>query len=202
MVHVCGRFRRVEEKGRDLLVVLVLAVGCANAQSVPRQYSLYASHRQHRVDDLVTVVVDENNDATDDAGTRTHSGTKSHAHAQKGKGALGFLPSMNDEADLDNKFDGTGKTTRQGSMNAIVSARVVEVMANGDLRIEGAKQVVVNEETEILSVSGIVRPEDISASNMVHSGRMAEARVSYAGEGAVSAASNKGVLASFMDWLF
>jgi flagellar L-ring protein precursor FlgH len=192
MSHGGDRFQRVAEKGRHLIVVLVLAVGCANAQALPRQYSLYASHRQHRVDDLVTVVVDENNDAKDDAGTRTHSGTKSHAHAQKGKGALGFLPSMNDEADLDNRFDGTGKTTRQGSMNAIVSARVIEVMANGDLRIEGAKQVVVNEETEVLSVAGIVRPEDISASNMV----------SYAGEGAVSAANNKGVLASFLDWLF
>lgn len=202
MMYGFAGFQRLGARGRCLFVFLALAVPGASAQAVPRQYSLYASHRQHRVDDVVTVVVDENNDATDDAGTRSHSGTKSHAHAQKGKGALGFLPSMNDESDLDNKFDGTGKTTRQGRMNAIVSARVIEVMANGDLRVEGQKQVVVNEETEVLSVSGIVRPDDISTSNTVHSGRMAEARVSYVGEGSVSAASNKGVLASFLDWLF
>jgi flagellar L-ring protein precursor FlgH len=187
---------------RTLRVVVLLAVGFAAAQSMSRQYSLYTSHRTHRMDDVVTVIVDENNDATDDASTRTRSDSKAHAHAQKGQGMLGFLPSMNDESDLANKFDGQGKTTRQGRMNAIVSARVVEVLANGDLRVEGSKQVVVNEETEILSVSGIARVEDISVNNTVHSGRLAEAKVSYSGEGSTSAAADKGVLASFLDWLF
>jgi flagellar L-ring protein FlgH len=187
---------------RTFHLVVLVAVGFSAAQTVPRQYSLYTSHRTHRMDDVVTVIVDENNDATDDASTRTRSDSKAHAHAQKGQGMLGFLPSLNDESDLGNKFDGQGKTTRQGRMNAIVTARVVEVLANGDLKVEGAKQVVVNEETEILSVSGIARVEDISANNTVHSGRLAEAKVSYSGQGSTSAAADKGVLATFLDWLF
>ncbi|MEK7394202.1 MAG: flagellar basal body L-ring protein FlgH, partial [Fibrobacterota bacterium] len=70
------------------------------------------------------------------------------------------------------------------------------------LRIEGSKQVVINEETEVLSVAGLVRPEDIGADNTVPSSRMADARISYAGHGTTANAEKPGYLARFFDWLF
>jgi flagellar L-ring protein precursor FlgH len=87
-------------------------------------------------------------------------------------------------------------------MQAIVSARIIEVLANGTLRIEGSKQVVINDETEVLTVSGLLRPEDIAADNTVRSGRLAEAKVTYSGRGATGNAAKPGLISRFMDWLF
>ena len=87
-------------------------------------------------------------------------------------------------------------------MTAVVSARVMEVLPNGTLRIEGSKQVVINDETEVLSVSGLVRPEDIAADNSVPSGRVADAKISYSGRGTDANAQQPGYVARFLDWLF
>jgi flagellar L-ring protein FlgH len=182
---------------------MVAATFCASwARELPRDFTLTGDHKTHHVDDMIMVKVGEDNTAKNTSQTRTSSENRDHVQAAKGHGALGFLPSAGHEADLGAKFDGMGNTTRQGSMSALVSARVIDVFANGTLRIEGTKQVVVNEETEILTVSGLVRPEDIASDNTVPSGRLAEAHIAYSGHGSTSNASNKGMLASFMDWLF
>jgi flagellar L-ring protein precursor FlgH len=174
----------------------------ASAKDLPRDFTLTGDHRPHHVDDMILVKVGEENTAKNTSQTRTTSQSNDHVQAGKGKGALGFLPSASHEANLGAKFDGLGNTARQGSMTALVSARVIDVFANGTMRIEGSKEVVVNEETEVLTVSGLVRPEDIASDNTVPSGRLAEAHIAYAGHGATSEASNKGMLASFVDWLF
>jgi flagellar L-ring protein FlgH len=78
----------------------------------------------------------------------------------------------------------------------------VEVLPNGTLRIEGSKQVVINEETEVLSVAGLVRPEDIASDNSIASGRVADAKISYSGRGTDANAEKPGYLSRFLDWLF
>jgi len=182
---------------------LVAAMACvACARDLPRDFSLTGDHKTHHVDDMIMVKVGEENTAKNSSLTRTTSANRDHVRADDGTGLLGFMPSAGHDADLNAKFDGQGNTTRQGSMTALVSARVIDVFANGTLRIEGQKEVVVNEETEILTVSGLLRPEDISPDNTVPSGRLAEAHIAYSGRGSTSAASDKGILATFADWLF
>lgn len=184
-----------------MLVVLAVSAGVAGDGAV-RQFSLYADHKSHRVDDLITIVVDEQNVATDNAQTRTKTESKGHVDSRKGKGVAKPVPSAKADADLESKFNGDGKTGRNGSMTAVVSARVLAVLANGDLEVEGSKEVVINDETALLTISGIVRQEDIDANNSVRSSRLANARIAYSGQGSVSSAQSPGVLARLFDWLF
>jgi flagellar L-ring protein precursor FlgH len=184
-------------------LIVALSVACAWAgEGVARQYSLYADHRSHRVDDLITIVVDEQSAASDNAQTRTKTESKGHIDSRKGKGVAKPVPSAKADADLESKFKGEGKTGRNGSMTAMVSARVTAVLANGDLEVEGSKEVVINDETELLTISGLVRPDDIGVDNSVRSSRLANARIAYSGRGAASGAQSPGVLARFFDWLF
>lgn len=172
------------------------------AERIPMDFSLTSDHRSRRVDDVVTVLVAEDNNASNAAKTTTQSESNGSVSMQAGSGILGFLPDATAKSALDADFKGIGNTSRAGSMQAVVSARVIEVLPNGTLRIEGSKQVVINDETEILTVAGLLRPEDIGADNTVSSGRLAEAKVAYSGRGADAEAARKGPVARFLDWVF
>jgi len=182
--------------------LVVLLVACALAEAPSRQFSLFADHKSHHLDDVITVIVDEQSAATNQASTKTHSESHTKTHSEKGKGALEIIPSANSSTDEDARFGGDGQTGRKGKMNATVTARVVGILSNGNLEVEGSKEVTINEENEVLKVSGIVRPDDIGIDNSVKSSRMANAKITYSGEGSVSSAMEKGFVARFFDWLF
>jgi flagellar L-ring protein precursor FlgH len=181
---------------------LMATISVTMASGLPRDFSLTGDRKSHLVDDVITVNVGEANNATNNAQTRTQSQNTGKVAVGGGVGLLKYMPRAGMGSDLESGFNGQGNTVRQGSMNAVVSARVVEVLSNGTLRIEGSKQVVINEETEVLSISGLVRPEDIAADNSVPSGRVADAKISYSGRGTDTNAEKPGYLARFMDWLF
>lgn len=190
-------------KGALCLAGLVLGLASLGQAQVPaRQYSLFTDHKSHRLDDLITVVIDEQNTASNRAMARTKTRSKTRFDSDKGKGATSFFPSAKERTDAEGIFDGNGQTGRHGDMNAMVSARVVGVLANGNLELEGTKEVVLNDETEIIKVTGIARPEDVDAQNRVRSGSLADARITYTGRGSTSNAMEKGVLAGIFDWLF
>ncbi len=173
----------------------------AAAAGLASDFSLLGDHKSRRVDDVVTVMVEEANTAKNTAQTRTASQSKGEIGIAAGTGALGFVPGAGFKSGMGSDFQGSGNTAREGTMQAVVSARVVEVLANGTLRIEGAKQVVINDETEVLTVAGLVRPEDIGSDNTIPSGRLADAKISYAGHGTSSNAEKPGYMARFLDWL-
>lgn len=179
----------------------VLAL-CAAAAALPSGFSLVGDHRSLRVDDVVTVLVEEDNNAANTARTKTGSEANGSVGVSAGSGLLGFLPSAKADGGLSSDFLGEGATSRTGSMQAVVSARILEVMPNGSLRIEGSKQVAINDETEVISVAGLLRPEDIDADNTVSSSRLADARIAYSGRGASGGAAKPGVFTRFLDWLF
>lgn len=187
------------------LVYIALIASLAaplHAERIPTDFSLTSDHRSRRVDDVITVLVEEDNAASNAAKTTTESKSNGGISMQAGSGLLGFLPDATAKSAQDADFKGVGNTSRAGSMQAVVSARVMEVLPNGTLRIEGSKQVVINDETEILTVAGLLRPEDIGANNTVNSGRLADAKVAYSGRGASAEAARKGPVARFLDWIF
>ena len=87
---------------------------------------------------------------------------------------------------------GTGTAGQQASLTGSVALSVVSVMANGNLVLRGEKQVALTEGSEIIQVSGIIRPEDVSAVNTVQSRRLANAKISYRGSGDVASTAKAG----------
>ncbi len=97
------------------------------------------------------------------------------------------------------KFEGKGTTTRSSNVKARITARVVEVLPNGDLRIEAVKQVRINKETEQVAVTGIVRPNDLAADNSIETLFIGDLRVEMNGKGIASADNAPGWLFRFFD---
>jgi flagellar L-ring protein precursor FlgH len=98
------------------------------------------------------------------------------------------------QASTQNNFKGEGRTIRQGQLNARLSAVVAEVLPSGLLRIEGEKIIAVNNEEQIMVISGLVRQRDISSDNEVNASKIAQIRIDYYGKGTVGEAQYGGWL--------
>lgn len=97
------------------------------------------------------------------------------------------------------KFEGKGSTERKSDLRARIAARVVEVLPNGDLRIEAQKSVKINKETEKMILSGIVRQRDVSSENSVPTTAVGDLRVELNGKGVASADNAPGWLFRFLE---
>jgi flagellar L-ring protein precursor FlgH len=97
------------------------------------------------------------------------------------------------------KFEGKGTTQRNSNVKARIAARVVGVLANGDLRIEAVKLVKINKETEQIAVTGIVRPNDLNADNSIETIFVGDLRVEFNGKGIASADNAPGWLYRLFD---
>lgn len=183
------------------------SLGAALADGLPRNYSLYTDKKAMQVEDVITVLIMEDAKATNDAKTSTNKAQDASVDIQPGSLSWGgvpteYTPSVGFGGGVKQKYDGSGRTSRNGEVKATVSARIVAVYDNGNLLIEGNKEVEINSEKEILRVSGIVRPEDISPDNTIMSEKIADSRIQYTGQGDTHQASRPGLLARFFNWIF
>ena len=82
-----------------------------------------------------------------------------------------------------------------------ISARVVKVLDNGNMVIEGRRSVDVNDETQIMALSGVIRPQDVTAGNSVLSSQIADAQLQIVGRGILGDVQRPGFIFRFLDWL-
>ena len=90
------------------------------------------------------------------------------------------------ETDFTNEFEGEAESDRSGHITASIAARITEVLPNGTLSLFGRRAMKVNNEVQYITVSGIIRPQDISADNRVKSTFLADSRIEYYGKGALA----------------
>ncbi len=154
-----------------------------------------ADQRAYRVGDILTVYVLET--------TRARSQAATDSDRSSGFAADLSTPSTNYNGSivLQGKSKGAAQTSRIGELRAQLTVRVEAVEANGLMRISGTQILEVNKEQQKITLSGLVRPEDISAGNIVWSTRIADAQVSLAGEGIVSEAQRKSLISRVFTWL-
>ncbi|HTP66850.1 MAG TPA: flagellar basal body L-ring protein FlgH [Geobacteraceae bacterium] len=162
--------------------------------------------------DTITVVITENASASKEATTSTDRQTSVHAGIPNFLGLETNMTGIKNWMDLSNlinastssKYDGSGSTTRKENLTATITARVIDVLANGNLLIEGRRFVKVNNEDQVIILEGTVRPKDISADNIVNSAQIADARITYTGKGIVSERQSPGWLMNIVDkvWPF
>jgi len=96
-------------------------------------------------------------------------------------------------------FSGEGESAQSNNLTGSITAMVVEVLPNGNLRIEGEKTIAINQGDEHVRVTGIVRPVDVRTDNTVSSTLVADAVISYGGNGVIADASEMGWLSRFFN---
>lgn len=174
---------------------------------------LYSDRRASHVGDILLVKIVETSNGDKQAATKTQRksnvtgdlsslfGFEKWLH----KHDSNFVPGTKAlQAGLRNDFDGKAETKRASTVTATLSARVVDVTMNGNLMIRGYREVRLNNETQYIVLSGLVRPDDISPDNSILSSYIADARIEYTGQGALSDKQEPGWLARGLDviWPF
>jgi flagellar L-ring protein precursor FlgH len=180
---------------KKVLAAVAVAAVAVNAAQVQ---NLFSDHRAMRVDDILTIIIVESAKAGSESKTNTSKDTEVGLSAGSSK----LLSPMQLAAGNSSKYDGKGATSRSGSLSATVTARVIKVLEGGNLVIEGSKTVEINQEKEIIKISGVVRPQDIQKNNIVYSTSIADAEITYTGNGSVNTAARPGFLTRFVNWLF
>jgi flagellar L-ring protein precursor FlgH len=169
------------------------------AESLYRQDTfrpLTADNKAFRVGDVVTVQVLENSSASTNADTTTRRKNGMSADL-----SLSRNPGIAAGVNVAGDFDGGGRTQRTSRLLAQLSVVVTEILSNGDLRLEGQQILYVNDEQQRVNLEGRVRPQDISDGNVVLSTRLAEAKITYVGDGDLSERQRRGWWRRMMDWL-
>jgi flagellar L-ring protein FlgH len=171
----------------------------------PVSANLFTDVKARNVGDIITVNVVESASASKNASTKT---ARTSALAASWSGVLeklaGDWVGNNQKVAFTNDFDGKGETTRNSYLNTYITARVIHVRSNGNMVIHGSRQVVVNNENQFINIQGEVRPEDVSANNIVLSTFIADAMIELNGQGVVSDKQRTGWLARILDvvWPF
>lgn len=151
---------------------------------------LMADLRARRLNDLVTVRVVESVSAIGSADSTLDKQSKGGGSLTKLFGAESKFPGWLDPTSLANtssntSFKGGGQTQRAGELSATISARVVEVLPNGDLALEGVREVDINGDLQMIVLSGVVRTADIGPGNVVPSTAIGQMRIRYFGRGLI-----------------
>lgn len=173
---------------------------------------LYEDLRAMRVGDVLTVKIVEKHKGSKSADTAAQrESTVENSLAGTGIGYIG-IPGLRlgDEArrglgidaSAKNKFGGKGATSREGTLTGTISVIVTEVLPNGDLRIEGRREVTVNSEKQLMTIAGIVRRVDVDTKNTVLSSAIADAKIEYSGLGVLDDVQRPGWLVRILDWIY
>jgi flagellar L-ring protein precursor FlgH len=167
----------------------------ANSLWRPGARAFFNDQRASRVGDILTVLIVINDSAkTSNSSASSHTAGMSAGvpHLLGLESSLGkILPGGFDPAkavatNSKTSNAGAGSVTRAEKISLTIAAVVTAVLPNGNMLIQGTQEVRTNNELRQLTVAGIVRPEDISATNTIHHTQIAEARISYGGRGDIS----------------
>lgn len=151
----------------------------------------------HHVGDTVTIVLNEATAAQKNATTTT---SKANTIAMPGTQLLNKNVSwLTNNVNDSSKFDGEGASAQSDSLTGYLSATVLKVLPNGNLFIAGEKQIGLNQGKEFIRVTGVIRPIDLASDDSIPSYRVASAKITYSGKGAINDANTQSWLARFFN---
>ncbi len=167
---------------------------------------MFEDRRASRVGDIVIVQIVEQHSGTKSASTKADRSAGVTAGASGGFFGIhdlagDFRNLFDADVETANSFEGDGSTSREDSLTGTIAAQVVEVLPNGDLRIQGKRRVKVNSETQTMTIKGIVRRIDLDTQNTVLSSAVANADISYTGLGVVDDVQRPGWVTRVFNWL-
>ncbi|MEO8633748.1 MAG: flagellar basal body L-ring protein FlgH [Gemmatimonadales bacterium] len=161
----------------------------------PSRAGWFSDKRPMRVGDLVTIVVDEAVNSRERQ-TRNASAKRSQQMGLNlNVGPVAIGPKKGFESGVANDDRNTGEANRTGDLTATISVRVVSIEPSGIAHLKGEKTVGVDGRNQVITIEGVIRPEDLSAQNTVSSARIAESVITYKGKKIGPA---KGILGSIL----
>lgn len=161
---------------------------------------LFSDRKAMNVNDILTVVISE---------TTAQSSTASKSLSDENSDNLGagvvsaggqlasVASSLNKvtnigfESSSSSEFTGSGSNSRNESFTTTISARIIKVLKNGNYFIEGSRELLLNGEKQIIQISGVIRPYDISQSNQIDSKYIADAKIMYKTQGEINRSTEK-----------
>ncbi len=158
---------------------------------------LFEDVKARRVGDLITVILQESINASKSATTEADKDSNIDLPNPTLLGKGNRLNELENDIETTREFDGEGETTQENSIDGNITVTVHEVYPNGYLLVKGEKLLELNEGSEIVRISGIVRPTDVTSDNTILSNQIADAQITYKGKGIVSDSSKAGWLTRF-----
>ena len=199
--------------------VLLLLLACAPLLPGASLFSsetmadgtLYSDSVARRAGDLITILVQETTSVSEKNKTTAKRNNSlsasidmlpgvSQLPAQEGSSTIDTLPAIKATSAKD--FKGQGDYEASGEVKATITARVLDVLDNGNLVIEGRRAVKVNEDTKTILITGVIRTADIRSDNTVLSEKLHNFQVSIVGEGPLTRAQSQGILGTIADILW
>lgn len=158
--------------------------------------SMVSDSRSFRVGEPIVVVVVETTLAEASAATGVETSRGISAGATGGISKLGSAA-----VDIDSSSEGAGKTSRKGKVSTQLSATIEEVQANGLLKIKGVQNIIINGESQKITMTGFVRAKDISKDNSIFSSQIANVNFQIDGDGKLKRAQKENIIYRLMNWL-
>lgn len=161
---------------------------------------LFADRKAMNVNDIVTVIIEENANQTSNASKSTTQNSQIQLNGGQftgeGKAAslantLNKYTNIGFSAGGEHGFSGSGSNTRTEAFTTTISARIVKVLSNGNYFIEGSKEILLNNEKQIMQITGVIRPYDISQANEISSRYVSDAKIMYVTQGDLAKSTNK-----------
>ncbi len=179
-------------------------------------YNLFDDNRGKRVGDIVTVIVSESTSIDGDEKSSTDNSSSTSASTDYNKFLRGTLSAFRTgrnasftdrdantfDSSFNSSFGGEGTYESTRSVNLRITAMVVDVLDNGNLALEGKRDITVNKEKYTLKLTGIARPIDISTDNLISSSKMSNVMFGLTGKGWLTRAGTKGWYSRFKDMLW
>jgi flagellar L-ring protein precursor FlgH len=177
---------------------------------VSKNVSLFEDYRARRVGDILTVMLEEKTEAEKETETTISKTTNNSITNPTLFGTTpefdlpSILPLANTKDNnlafslgANHNFSGAGDSDQSNKLSGDISVSVVEVLPNGNMLIRGEKVITINQGNEYIRISGMISPRDIDADNSISSKRVADAQISYTGDGATNDANVVGWLGRF-----
>ncbi|MCP4983464.1 MAG: flagellar basal body L-ring protein FlgH [Gammaproteobacteria bacterium] len=168
-----------------------------------RSIRLFEDNKAFRIGDVLSVTLLESTNASKSAATNTDKDDEIELSASAIFGSSG--PTINGNSvlssslDGEREFSGSGDSAQSNSLSGEIAVTVVDVLPNGNLSVRGEKIIGLNQGSEFIRISGLVRPQDVSSDNIVVSSKVANSRIFYGGGGVVAESNTRGWLSRFFD---
>ena len=168
--------------------------------------SMFADKKAHAIGDLITILIQESNDASKQNNTTTSkkaavdASIASFLYPPTASGLLtkkGQLPAL--KYSSANDFNGGGQINNSEKITSRLAVRVVDVLPNGNLIIEGRRQTAFSGEKSEAVLRGTVRSDDIAANNTVYSYNISDASIQFISKGTITDSQRKGWFTKILD---